>query len=450
MSERASLLTQFLRERCGLEYTVKGQPCQANDTPTLPPAHSQSVCQRLRHVAQGGGEKKQETKVTVVADLRSDTLTQPSEGMRAAMARAVCGDDVWNEDPTVQRLEKEVAHLLGKESGLFVPSGTMGNLLAMMVHCRERLSEIIAGDKCHIVGWEVGGSGLVGAQIIQVATNEDGTLPLEAVEGAIRGVDVHNPTTRLLLLENTHMLCGGKALPVAYLQSARALCDKHKVAMHCDGARLWNAAVALGVPLETLARPFDSVTVCFSKGMGTPVGSVLVGTTAFIGWARRVRKQLGGGMRQVGILAAAGLYALENNFHRMAEDHKHAQELALALAPYCDVIVPQSNILFFFIYDTAKRRDFISRCERERVRVAAVGKVPGMVRAVLHCDVTQSAVQHAATVMTEACRDLKLCPSASQQHPNPNPQKKTSHTVTTSRRSSLGCIVGMIILSVSS
>ena len=264
-------------------------------------------------------------------DLRSDTVTLPSLAMREAMANADVGDDVYGEDPTVNRLEAIGAEMLGKEASLFVPSGTMGNLIAQLVHC-GRGDEVIVGDNAHTFFYEAGGASAVGGiHPRTIVTNEDGTLSLEAVQDAVRPDNMHFPRTRLLCLENTHNRKGGRVLPLSYMADARALCDEAGIALHCDGARMWNAAVACGVSPATVAAPFDSLSVCLSKGLAAPVGSLVVGSKAFIRESRRARKLLGGGMRQAGVMAAAGILALTEMQERLIDDHENAQYMAAGL-----------------------------------------------------------------------------------------------------------------------
>jgi threonine aldolase len=264
-------------------------------------------------------------------DLRSDTATLPTPEMRQAMANAELGDDVYGEDPTVNRLEALMAERLGKQDGLFVPSGTMGNLAAVLAHC-GRGDEVILGDLSHTYLFEAGGiSALGGVHSFAVHTLEDGTLAPKDVEAAVRSDNPHFPITRLICLENTHNRCGGVPLSVSYTQQICDLARRHSLKLHLDGARLFNASVALGVPVVELAAPADSVMVCFSKGLCAPVGSILCGDEDFIHRARRIRKQLGGGMRQVGVLAAAGIVALESMAARLSEDHDRAKILAEGL-----------------------------------------------------------------------------------------------------------------------
>jgi threonine aldolase len=284
-------------------------------------------------------------------DLRSDTVTQPTPEMREAMARAELGDDVFGDDPTVNRLEEIAAAKLGKAAAVFVASGTMGNLTSLLTHC-QRGEEVIIGDQAHIFRYEAGGSSALGgiAQF-QVPNNPDGTLPLDKVEAAIRGSDQHEARTKVIALENTHNRCGGTVLTLEYMHQVRELADKHNLKVHLDGARVFNAAVALGVDVKMIAQYADSVTFCLSKGLSAPVGSVICGSQDFIAQARRYRKMLGGGMRQAGVLAAAGIVALEKMIDRLAEDHATARRLAEGLADMPGIAIDldrvQTNIVYF-------------------------------------------------------------------------------------------------------
>jgi threonine aldolase len=281
----------------------------------------------------------------IVIDLRSDTVTRPTAAMRAAMAAAEVGDDVFGDDPTVNALQARIADELGKEAALFMPSGTQSNLTAVLCHC-QRGDEFIVGQQAHAYRYEAGGAAVLGSvQPQPLEQAEDGTLEIMAIEAAIKPDDLHFARTRLLALENTW---GGRVLPAAYVEAATALARRHGLATHLDGARLYNAAVASGLPARELARPFDSVSVCFSKGLGAPVGSALVGSRELVERARRWRKMLGGGLRQAGVLAAAALHALDHHVERLAEDHANARRLAEGLQglPGVHVALPQSNILF--------------------------------------------------------------------------------------------------------
>jgi threonine aldolase len=278
-------------------------------------------------------------------DLRSDTVTQPTTAMKAAMQAAELGDDVFGDDPTVNALQTRIAQLLGKEAALFTPTGTQSNLCGLMAHC-QRGDEYIVGQMAHTYRWEGGGAAVLGSIQPQPLPNQaDGSIRLEDIEAAIKPDDAHFAKTRLLALENTW---GGQVLPLAYIDAATGLAKKRGLATHLDGARLFNAVVASGVDAERIARDFDSVSVCFSKGLGAPAGSALVGSKAMVSQAHRTRKMLGGGMRQAGVLAAAALHALEHHVQRLAEDHVNAQALAEGLQglPGVSVQAPQTNIVF--------------------------------------------------------------------------------------------------------
>jgi threonine aldolase len=286
-----------------------------------------------------------------IVDLRSDTVTRPTPEMRQAMANAEVGDDVYGDDPTVNRLQEMGAGLMGKEAALFVPSGTMGNLAAILSHC-GRGDEVIIGDKNHSFVFEAGGlSAVGGVHSHQVPNQPDGSLRLEDVEAAIRPDDAHFPVSRLVCLENTHNRCGGTVQSVEYTREVADLAHRHKLRVHLDGARIFNAAAALRVEALALAEPADSVTFCLSKGLCAPVGSVLCGSRDFIHSAHRARKMLGGGMRQAGVLAAAGLVALTRMVSRLEEDHFRAQRLAEGLANIpglqLDAGKPATNMVFF-------------------------------------------------------------------------------------------------------
>ena len=272
-----------------------------------------------------------------IIDLRSDTVTQPTEAMRKAMAAAPVGDDVYGEDPTVNRLEAMTADLLEKEAAVFVSSGTMGNLASLLSHC-GRGDEMILGDQAHIFLAEQGGSaGLGGVHPRPLPTAPDGTLDLQKVASSIRADDEHYPRTRLLAIENTHNRSGGRCLPAEYMDAAGKLAHSHDMKLHVDGARLWNAAVALNVSPARLLKEADSASLCLSKGLGAPVGSVIVGDSEFIKRARRMRKILGGGTRQAGIIAAAGIVAITEMIERLADDHANALKLAQGLAQLDDI-----------------------------------------------------------------------------------------------------------------
>jgi threonine aldolase len=279
---------------------------------------------------------------TRVIDLRSDTFTVPDEGMRRAMASAEVGDDVWGEDPTVNRLEATVVSLLGKQAAVFVPSGTMGNLISVCAQTSPG-DEIIVDRENHMVVYEVGGTAVVGGVQLRVLDPPRGVPSPAEVSGAVRTDNIHHPISRLLCLENTHNRRGGAAISAELITAAAEVAHRHGLRVHCDGARLFNAAVALDCSPADLVRDCDSVSVCLSKGLGAPVGSVMASDAATVDAARRWRKRLGGGMRQAGVIAAAGLYALEHNLERLREDHDNAQLIAAALGdvPGVRLLLPE-------------------------------------------------------------------------------------------------------------
>jgi threonine aldolase len=328
-------------------------------------------------------------------DFRSDTVTRPSPAMRAAMASAEVGDDVFGDDPTVQRLEATAAAMLGKEAALYLPSGTQSNLVALMAHC-GRGDEYIVGQMAHCYRWEGGGAAVLGSiQPQPLANQPDGSLLLADIADAIKPDDSHFARTRLLALENT---IGGKALSLAYMAEATTLARRHGLGCHLDGARVFNASIALGVAVATVAAPFDTISVCLSKGLGAPIGSTLVGSAELIAKARRIRKMVGGGLRQVGVIAAAGLYALEHNVARLAEDHANARRLAKGLAelPGLTVAEPQTNILFV---DLAPEISADFAVHLAASGVAATSSYGGLrQRWVTHLDVDADAVDAALVV----------------------------------------------------
>ncbi|MCL4560593.1 MAG: low-specificity L-threonine aldolase [Chloroflexi bacterium] len=314
-----------------------------------------------------------------IIDLRSDTVTQPTPAMRQAMASAPVGDDVYGEDPTINRLEKLAAAKMGKEAGLFVASGTMGNLTAILTHC-GRGDEVIMGNLGHTFLFEAGGvAALGGVHPYTLPNLPDGTLELEGIAGAIRGEDIHAPVSRLLVLENTHNRCGGTPISAAYTQAAGDLAHLRGLSLHLDGARIFNAAGAYQVPASELAKPADSVTFCLSKGLCAPVGSVLCGSGDFIRRARRIRKQLGGGMRQAGILAAAGIIALEEMSDRLPEDHARARALAEGLCKIqgleLTMGMPATNMVFLSLDEgvTLTAAQIADRLAEKKIKVGVVG-----------------------------------------------------------------------------
>lgn len=322
-----------------------------------------------------------------VLDLRSDTVTRPSPEMRRAMAEAEVGDDVFNEDPTVRRLEEAVAARLGKEAALFVPSGTMANQLAIGAQCRPG-DELIADGNSHCIQFETGAlAALWGVQHRPIA-GDRGRFSAQDVKAAVRPVTDWYPRSRMLCLENTHNRGGGSVWPLAQFEAVTSAGREAGLSIHLDGARLFNAEVASGVPAAAFARPVDTVSVCFSKGLGAPVGSAVAGTRAFVQEARRLRKRLGGGMRQVGILAAAALWALEHNVTRLQEDHASAKRLAAGLAELKDVSVDvsrtETNMVFVEFPQAAA--EACAWLAEQGVLAAPEGSTPRMVRLVTHLD----------------------------------------------------------------
>jgi threonine aldolase len=338
-------------------------------------------------------------------DLRSDTVTHPTDLMRKAMAIASVGDDVYGEDPTVNKLQELAAEKMGKQAGLFVPSGTMGNLAAILAHC-GRGDEVILGNKAHTFLYEAGGiSALGGVHSCQLPNQPDGTLALSDIQAAIRSKDAHQPISRLVCLENTHNRCGGVALTPEYTQAVGELAHKNGLFLHLDGARIFNAAVAQGVPVKSLAEPADSVTFCLSKGLCAPVGSVLCGSQEFITRAHRIRKQLGGGMRQAGFLAAAGIVALETMTDRLAEDHARARQLAEGLsslqAMLLDPGTPYTNMVFVSLAESfpLDAPAVAGKLAEKGVRVGVVGK--RRFRLVTHYWIDDAAVKKALQAFRE-------------------------------------------------
>ena len=322
-------------------------------------------------------------------DLRSDTVTRPSPGMRQAMLDAPLGDDVFGDDPTVNRLQALTAETFGFEAGLLFPSGTQSNLAALMTHC-QRGDEMIVGQDAHTYRYEAGGAAVLGSIQPQPLTNQpDGTLDLAQVEAAIKPDDPHFARTRLFALENT---IGGKPLPRSYIEQAIALARRRGLATHLDGARVFNAATALGTTVRDLCAGFDSVSVCLSKGLGAPAGTVLVGSKSFIDRAKRARKMLGGAMRQAGILAAAGIYALQHNVARLREDHDHAAALAAGLRDLALPVECHTNMVFVRLPP-----DQVTPLA-DHLRKHGVLVLPGpRMRLVTHLDVTAADIDRALT-----------------------------------------------------
>ena len=338
-------------------------------------------------------------------DLRSDTVTFPTDEMRQAMAAAVVGDDVYGEDPTVNRLEADAAELFGMEAGLFVTSGTQGNLVALLTHA-PRGSEVILGDKAHIFVYEQGGLAALGGIVPHtVPVQEDGTLLLTDIEKAVRADNDHFPRTRLIALENTQGTVGGVPLSPEYCQDVAAFARRHGIRMHIDGARIFNAATYFGVSPQEIAAGADSLTFCLSKGLGAPAGSLLLGSRDFIREARRNRKVLGGGMRQAGILAAAGLLAIHKMSQRLQEDHDNAAFLAeqLKQVPYLRPVSCHTNFVFFELEPDApvSPDDFSEQMSRKNILLRPYPGFDRVYRAVLHHWISRERVYEVIAAMRE-------------------------------------------------
>jgi threonine aldolase len=340
-----------------------------------------------------------------IIDLRSDTVTKPTPEMVEAMATAELGDDVYGDDPTVNRLQAFSAELMGKEAGLFLPSGTMGNLAALLAHC-QRGDEVILGNKNHSFLFEAGGlSALGGIHSCQVQNSEDGSLPIDEVEAAIRPDDAHAPITRLICLENSHNRCGGTVQSPEYTQALCDLAHAHGLRVHLDGARIFNAAAALGAAAAELAKPVDSVTFCLSKGLCAPAGSVLCGDREFIKKAHRARKMLGGGMRQAGVLAAAGIVGLEKMRGRLTEDHARARRLAKGLAAISAIRLDSENPptnMVFFSYGEALRlteQDITAQLAQRGILASAAGR--RRFRLVTHFWIDDAAIDRTVSAFAE-------------------------------------------------
>lgn len=341
-------------------------------------------------------------------DLRSDTVTKPTEAMRRAMAEAEVGDDVYGEDPTVNRLEERAAEILGKEAALFVTSGTQGNQIAVLCHAGSG-DEIILEADSHIFYYEAGAASALAGVQTRPLPGRRGMMDPADVEGAIRGDDIHFPRTALICLENTHNRAGGAVLPPERMAALREVADKHRIPVHLDGARLFNAAVAMGVDVRELARFADSVSVCLSKGLGAPVGSLLAGEKAFIDEARQWRKRLGGGMRQAGVIAAPALLALTDMVERLAEDHENARRLAVALAETegfsIDPAQVETNIVVADISDTGKTaEEVLDRLAAEGVLAVPFGKTT--LRFVTHKDISRKDIDEAILRIRRAIAPL--------------------------------------------
>ncbi|QIX60463.1 aminotransferase class I/II-fold pyridoxal phosphate-dependent enzyme [Hymenobacter sp. BT18] len=332
-------------------------------------------------------------------DFRSDTVTRPTPAMLEAMFQARVGDDVYEEDPTVRALEEATAARFGLEAGLFCPSGTMTNQIAIKAHT-EPLSEVICEQTSHIYLWEVGGIAFHSGASVALLPGNRGRVTAAQVEAAIRPVNVHYPTTSLISLENTHNRGGGSCYSLEEIASIAEVARRYQIPLHLDGARIFNALVATGQSALEYGRYFDTISVCLSKGLGAPVGSVLLGSRAFIQKCKRIRKVMGGGMRQAGFLAAAGLYALENNVERLADDHRRARQLAEALeaqAYVAEVLPVETNLVIFRLQDTMPAETFLARLQEQGILASSFG--PQMIRFVTHLDIDDSMLEKTLTAL---------------------------------------------------
>jgi len=334
-----------------------------------------------------------------IIDMRSDTVTRPSAAMREAIASSVVGDDVFEDDPTVQKLERTVAEYLGKEAALFVPSGTMANQISLRTLC-EPGDEIICERGMHIVNYEVAAASALSGLMISAYDGSRGRLSLEQIDNAVREYDIHNPNTNLLALENTHNRAGGAVLDLEYIKQVKELTARHSLKFYLDGARLWHASIALGVEPSKLASDFDMVSVCFSKGLGAPIGSAVTGSAKNIVKARRIRKMLGGGMRQAGIIASAALYAVENNIKRLADDHKRARKLATMIENVKGISINtdqvETNIVIFDLKMPVP--EFMKKCQDAGLLLVPFGK--NRIRAVIHLDIDDEDVTKAGQIIS--------------------------------------------------
>jgi len=344
-----------------------------------------------------------------IIDLRSDTVTLPTPAMREAIYRAELGDDVFGEDPTVNRLEKMAAERVGKEAALFVASGTMGNLVCVLTHC-ARGEEAILGNQSHTFLYEAGGmSALGGIHPHTIRNQTDGTMRLEDIKAAIRDDSAHFPRTRLICLENTHNRCYGAALTPEYTDAVVTMAKKRGLLVHLDGARVFNAAVALGIDVRKLTRSVDSLSFCLSKGLSAPVGSVVCGSSEFIAEARRTRKVLGGGMRQAGIIAAAGIVALQQMVDRIAEDHKNARRLAEGIARIHGLSIDpervQTNIIYFEVATDRLTADkLVTELSKRGIKILCVG--PSRLRMVTHYGISSEDVDLALAALDEVMANV--------------------------------------------
>lgn len=344
-----------------------------------------------------------------IIDLRSDTVTRPTPAMRAAIHAAEVGDDVFSDDPTVLRLQERVAAMLGKEEALFVPSGTMSNQICVKAHTQPG-DELLCEANCHIYNYEAGGPAVLSGVMCRAFQGDHGILDVSQLEGKIRADDVHLVRTRLVCLENTHNRGGGRVYPLEKIRAISAWARPNGLIMHLDGARLWNAVVASGIPAAEWAAQFDTVSVCFSKGLGAPIGSALAGPREFVARARRIRKLFGGGMRQAGIAAAGALYALENHIDLLADDHRHARVIGKAImdTPGLRLNPPEveTNLVWFEIDpELGTAKSLAAALKQRGILIHAAG--PQMLRACTHLDVSTAQAERAAETIRQVVRRLK-------------------------------------------
>lgn len=342
-------------------------------------------------------------------DLRSDTVTLPPDGMRGVVLDARLGDDVIHEDYTTNDLENKAAKMFNKEAALFVPSGTMGNLVSVLTHC-NRGDEIIVGDKSHTFYYEAGGISAYGSvHSRQLKNNEDGTIDLNTIKHSIRTEDDHFPTTKLICLENTHNICGGAPLSLEYLKSIKELATKNNLKVHIDGARIFNAAIATKAQVSQIAQHSDSLTFCLSKGLSSPVGSIICGKNKFISQARKIRKGLGGGMRQSGVIACFGIYALDNMIEQLTIDHNNAQYMAMELNKSDQIIINpqevQTNLIYFKLSNiNIPPKDFIKGCNKSGLLFYYTGN--DRYRLVTHFGIVRQDVQKAIEIIFKVLNSL--------------------------------------------
>lgn len=336
-----------------------------------------------------------------IIDLRSDTVTKPSEEMRQAMSRATVGDDVYGEDPTVAALERRAAEITGKEAAIFLPSGTMSNQLALCAQL-DSGDEVIVEAQSHVFLYETAASSVLSRALLHQIPSGRGMMPIDEIANAIRPNEYYYPKTKMVWIENTHNAHGGVPVPLDYLKELKTLATRKGLLLHCDGARIWNSATAQGLAVSQLADPFDSISICFSKGLGAPVGSALCSGRQTIGKARKWRKILGGGMRQAGIIAAGALYAIDNNFSKLELDHLNAKSFAKTISVSDRIeIQPENTLTNMVVFKVLGMTNdtFLSKCTERGLKMGTIGK--GYVRAVFHLDINEEQTQSAAGIVQD-------------------------------------------------